>query len=113
MHTSYFPSHQYTIIILLGSQVENLAIEESNNNIEKSSSKKMKSPKFELPPPAKGKTLVDTVINTDIDTLFQVQYYNSHYLLSYIQKKFLNKNINIAYSIPIFILVDLRGRFLF
>ena len=86
MHTSFYHdhyllSHQYTLIILLGSQVENLVIEESNNNIEKSSSKKMKSPKFELPPPAKGKTLVDTVINTDIDTLFQVQYYNSHYLL--------------------------------
>ena len=74
----YLLSHQYILIILLGSQVENLVIEESNNNIEKSSSKKMKSPKFELPPPAKGKTLVDTVINTDIDTLFQVQYYNSH-----------------------------------
>ena len=90
MHTSisldhYLLSHQYILIILLGSQVENLVIEESNNNIEKSSSKKMKSPKFELPPPAKGKTLVDTVINTDIDTLFQVQYYNSHYLLSHIQ----------------------------
>ena len=87
MHTftpldHYLLSHQYIVIILLGSQVENLVIEESNNNIEKSSSKKMKSPKFELPPPAKGKTLVDTVINTDIDTLFQVQYYNSHYLLS-------------------------------
>ena len=84
----YLLSHQYIIIILLGSQVDNLVIEEGNNNTEKSSSKKMKSSKFELPPPAKGKTLVDTVINTDIDTLFQVQYYNSNSLLSYILKSF-------------------------
>ena len=80
----YLLSHRYIIIILLGSQVDNLVIEEGNNNTEKSSSKKMKSSKFELPPPAKGKTLVDTVISTDIDTLFQVQYYNSNSLLSYI-----------------------------
>ena len=36
------------------------------------SHKKRKSEKFEIPPPAKGKTLVDTVINNNVDTLFQV-----------------------------------------
>jgi len=37
-----------------------------------SNAKDRKSEKFELPPPPKGKTLVDTVVNIEIDTLFQV-----------------------------------------
>ena len=39
--------------------------------------KDRKSEKFELPPPPKGKTLVDSVIDIDIDTLFQVREISS------------------------------------
>ena len=51
---------------------------EVNNNIEgevnnvETSHKKRKSEKFEIPPPHKGKSLVDTVVNNDVETLFQV-----------------------------------------
>ena len=51
---------------------------EVNNNIDvlehqgEISHKKRKSEKFEIPPPPKGKTLVDTVIDNDVETLFQV-----------------------------------------
>ena len=41
------------------------------NSVE-TSHKKRKSEKFEIPPPAKGKTLVDTVIDNNVDILFQV-----------------------------------------
>ena len=44
-----------------------------NEDGESNGRKRNKSEKFELPPAAKGKTLVDTVYNTDVDSLFQVQ----------------------------------------
>ena len=47
------------------------SIEGEVNQVE-SSHKKRKSEKLEIPPPHKGKTLVDTVIDNDVETLFQV-----------------------------------------
>ena len=53
--------------------IANAAVERITKPLETvPNAKDRKYEKFELPPPAKGKTLVDTVINIEIDTLFQV-----------------------------------------